>query len=122
MAHHVLVAPPNADRLLAELRAFDSLATLAFERRWSWTRSTAALWRRLDPELWELTHNPLVILRTISRPEIQRVLADAEFQRAVNLVLEESRRAARAPAWLRESHPDAPRTRAAYFCAASSSC
>lgn len=122
MVQRLRVAPPTAARLRAELSAFDSLATLAFDRRWSWTRSTAALWRRLDPELWELTHNPLVILRTISRPRIQRVLADAGFRQAVNLVLEESGRAARAPAWLRESHPDAPRPRAAYFCGTSSSC
>ena len=39
-----------------------SLAELALNLRWSWNHATDDLWRRLDPELWEMTQNPWVIL------------------------------------------------------------
>lgn len=56
-----------------EVEGFDSLAELALDMRWSWNHATDQVWRRLDPELWEITHNPWVVLQTVSRDEIERV-------------------------------------------------
>jgi hypothetical protein len=36
----------------------DALAELALDLRWSFNHSADQLWEQLDPELWELTHNP----------------------------------------------------------------
>jgi Protein of unknown function (DUF3417) len=41
------------------------------------------VWRQLDPVLWELTHNPWVVLQTVSREKLQRVLADRATVRAL---------------------------------------
>ena len=41
------------------IAGFDALAELALDMRWSWDRATDEVWRQLDPELWEITHNPL---------------------------------------------------------------
>jgi glycogen phosphorylase len=55
----------SIDRLLpTEVEAFDWLAELALDMRWSWNHATEKVWRQLDPELWEITHSPWVILQT----------------------------------------------------------
>ena len=41
-----------------EIDGFDSLAGLALDMRSSWNHATDVIWRRLDPNLWENTHNP----------------------------------------------------------------
>src|ERR1039458_6553414 len=38
--------------------------------------ATDGVWRTLDPILWELTQNPWVVLQTVARDQIERVLAD----------------------------------------------
>jgi len=94
---------------------FQALEELALDMRSSWNHATDQVWRALDPELWELTHNPWVVLQTTARDRIDRVLADSVFRHEVDRVLESRRRAAEAPAWFQEQHPRAALTCAAYF-------
>jgi len=82
---------------------------------WSWNHATDEVWRQLDPELWEITHNPWVVLQTVSRDQIERVLADPVFRKNVDGLVEASRQATDAPAWFQRNHGDAPLTCAAYF-------
>ena len=50
------------------------LAELALDMRWSWNHATDEVWRQLDPDLWEITHNPWVVLQTVSAgPDRARV-------------------------------------------------
>ena len=59
-----------------EVEGFDSLAELALDVQWSWNHATDGLWRTLDPVLWDLTQNPWVVLQTVSRDQLEHVLAD----------------------------------------------
>ncbi len=115
MSEPTRVSHPIYNLLPTEIEGFDSLADLALDMRWSWNHATDEVWRQLDPELWEITHNPWVVLQTVSRDQIERVLGDPAFRKNVDDLVEASRQAAKAPAWFQESHPDAPLTRAAYF-------
>ena len=65
-------------------RGSSSLAELALDMRWSWNHATDEVWRQLDPELWEITHNPWAVLQTVSRDRIERVLADPAFRKNVD--------------------------------------
>ena len=71
---------------------------------------TDEVWRQLDPRLWEITHNPWVVLQTVSRDQIERVLADPVFRKNVDGLVEASRQAAEAPAWFQQNHPEGPLT------------
>ena len=77
-------ATPYTNLLPTEIEGFDSLAELALDMRWSWNHATDEVWRQLDPELWEITHNPWVVLQTVSRDQIERVLADPVFRKNVD--------------------------------------
>ncbi len=108
-------AHPVYHLLPAEIEGFDSLAELALDMHWAWNHATDEVWRELDPELWSITHNPWVVLQTVSRDRIERVLADTAFRKNVDALVEDSRRAAEAPAWFQRNHLDGPLTCAAYF-------
>jgi len=66
---------PLYNLLPTGIEGFDSLAELALDMGWSWNHATDEVWRQLDPELWEFTHNPWVVLKTVSRDRIESELA-----------------------------------------------
>ena len=115
MSEHTRVSHPAYNLLPTEIEGFDSLAELALDMHWSWNHSTDEVWRQLDSKLWEITHNPWVVLQTVSRDQIERVLADPGFRKNVDDLVETGRQAAEAPAWFQRNHADAPLTCAAYF-------
>jgi starch phosphorylase len=65
--------------------------------------------------LWELTHNPWVVLQTVSRDQIERVLVDPVFRKNVDGLVRTRRQAVAAPAWFQQEHSKSPLTCVAYF-------
>ncbi|MGD0964674.1 MAG: alpha-glucan family phosphorylase [Candidatus Acidiferrales bacterium] len=102
--------------LPTEVPGFDSLAELALDMRWSWNHATDGVWRSLDPVLWKLTQNPWVVLQTVSRDQLERVLADPAFRKNIDELLQAKRQASETPAWFQQKHPQSPLTCVAYFC------
>jgi starch phosphorylase len=98
-----------------DIEGFDSLAELALDMRWSWNHGADNLWRQLDPGLWEFTQNPSVVLQTVSREKLERVLADPVFRKHMDDLLQAKLHAAETPAWFQQHHPNAPLTCVAYF-------
>ena len=115
MSDEARVSHPIYNLLPTEIDGFDSLAELALDMRWSWNHATDRVWRTLDPILWELTQNPWVVLQTVSRDQIERVLADPAFRKNIDDLLRDKRQAAERPAWFQQKHPQAPLTCVAYF-------
>ena len=115
MSKDTRVSHPIYSLLPTEVEGFDPLAELALDLRWSWNHATDGVWRQLDPELWEITHNPWVVLQTVSRDQIGRVLADPAFRRNVDGLVQTKRQAVEAPAWFEQNHSGGTLTCAAYF-------
>jgi starch phosphorylase len=40
---------------------------LALDIHSAWNHTADRVWQQLDPTMWDLTHNPWVILQTVSR-------------------------------------------------------
>ncbi|MGB9512116.1 MAG: alpha-glucan family phosphorylase, partial [Candidatus Acidiferrum sp.] len=115
MSEQTRVSHPIYSLLPRAVEGFDSLAELALDMRWSWNHATDGLWRTLDPILWELTQNPWVVLQTVSRNQLERVLADPAFRKNIDELLRATRQAEKTPAWFQQKHPQAPLTCVAYF-------
>ncbi len=98
-----------------KIDGFSALAELALDMQWSWSHATDEVWRQLDTALWEATYNPWVVLQTVSRDRIEKVLADPVFRKQVDGLVEAGRLAAEAPAWFQRNHSNAPLTSVAYF-------
>jgi starch phosphorylase len=116
MSKQTPVSHPIYNLLPTEIEGFDSLAKLALDMRWSWNHGADDVWRQLDPALWELTQNPWVVLQTVSRDRLKRLLADPAFRKKVDDLLQAMRHAAETPAWFQQNHPQASLTCVAYFC------
>ena len=99
-----------------ETEGYDSLAELALDLRWSWDHATDEVWRQLDPELWELTQNPWVVLQTASQDKLKAVLANPAFRKNMDDLLQSKRQRAETPASFQKSHPQSPLKCVAYFC------
>jgi glycogen phosphorylase len=115
MSEQTRVSHPLYNLLPTEIEGFDALAELAFDLRWSWNHATDELWRQLDPELWEITYNPWVVLQTVSRDRIERVLADPLFHKKVDELVQTRRKTMGTTAWFQKNHAETPLTCCAYF-------
>jgi len=115
MSKQTRVIHPIYSLLPTEVEGFDPLAELALDVRWSWNHAADEVWLQLDPALWELTHNPWVVLQTVSRDQLERVLADPAFRGKVDALVQSKEHAAAAPAWFQQNHPHPPLTCVAYF-------
>ena len=93
----------------------DALTDLALDLRWSFNHSADRLWEQLDPELWDLTHNPWVILQTVSRDKLQSVTADPAFQRLLTDLHRENALAKESGAWFQKAYPRSGISTIAYF-------
>jgi starch phosphorylase len=115
MSKRTRTSHPIYSLLPTEVEGFDSLAELALDMRWSWNHAADEVWRQLDPDLWELTYNPWVVLQTVSRGRIERMTADPIFRKTVDDLVQAKRQAAEAPAWFQRTHSPSPLTCVAYF-------
>jgi len=93
----------------------DALAQLALDVRWSWNHSADKLWQQLDPELWDLTHNPWVVLQTVSRQRLERVTSDTAFLGMLEELTQAKRTDSEVPRWFQQTHPNSPLKIVAYF-------
>ncbi|RFC32393.1 MAG: Protein of unknown function (DUF3417) [Candidatus Nitrotoga sp. SPKER] len=90
------------------LEGFDALAELALAMHSSGTHGVDSIWRQLNPELWDLTHNPWAVLQTIQREKFQCELADPTFCNRIDDLVQARRASAHAPAWFQQTYPQSP--------------
>jgi glycogen phosphorylase len=93
----------------------DALTDLALDLRWSFNHSADQLWEQLDPELWELTHNPWVLLQTVSREKLQRITSNPDFQKHLADLHREKMIAEESETWFQKAHPRSGVSKIAYF-------
>lgn len=93
----------------------ESLAELALNIRWSWNHEADQLWQQLDPALWELTHNPWIVLQTVSGDQLERQLANPAFSEKINELLKIKEQANAEQGWFQQAHPNSCLSCVAYF-------
>ena len=101
--------------LSSGIEGMDRLADLALDLRWSWDHAADALWRELDQELWESTHNPWVVLQTVSGEHLEKKLKDPDFVKRMVELIKHKELNISNPAWFQQNYPDSPLKCAAYF-------
>jgi glycogen phosphorylase len=97
------------------IEGIDKLAELAIDMRWSWNHSADKIWQQLEPSLWELTHNPWIVLQTVSYDHLEQQMADPVFRAMIDELMSSKETKAGSPAWFQENHPDSHLTSIAYF-------
>jgi starch phosphorylase len=98
-----------------DIEGVDALVELALDLRSSWHHGADNVWRQLDPGLWEATQNPWLVLRTVSRDRLNRLLGTADFRKTVEDLVRARRTAAAAPSWFQQACPKSQLSNVAYF-------
>src|SRR5215470_14580616 len=98
-----------------DIDGIEQLFELALDLRWSWNQSADELWGQIDPELWAVTHNPWVVLQTVSRTKLKELAANQAFRRQVETLLHTQRQYGEAQGWFQHVHGKAPLKSVAYF-------
>ncbi|HEY3275003.1 MAG TPA: alpha-glucan family phosphorylase [Syntrophorhabdaceae bacterium] len=109
------LASPLCSFVPGDIEGADALLELALDMRWSWNHAADEIWRQLDPALWDLTYNPLVLLETVSKDRIRTTLADPAIRRKLDDLVQAKRRGAAEQGWFQENHTGSPLTGIAYF-------
>ena len=95
--------------------AMEALTEIALNLRWSWNHAADELWSQLDPELWELTRNPWVMLQTVSREKLNALTSDQRFQERLDEILQRRKRREQTSSWFQRTYSEPPFTHVAYF-------
>src|SRR5258708_15998091 len=98
-----------------QIEGFDSLVSLAMDMRWSWNNAADELWEQLDPALWEQTHNPWLVLQTVSGDQLRRQLTSASFREKVDALIQARERDDLKFTWFGKNYPDTSLSTVAYF-------
>jgi starch phosphorylase len=109
------ILKPLYSSLSAHIDGFDSLEELALDLRWSWDHSVDEIWRKLDPVLWDFTHNPWVVLQTVSREHFKSVMGEPAFRNKFDALVKSRKDANTNPGWFQQNYPDSSLTCVAYF-------
>src|SRR5690606_32302621 len=81
---------------------------------WYWDHSADEIWEKLAPDLWEQTHNPWVVLRTVSFDELKLFLTDQSVLDKIN-ELKSKKLPVSGNSWFQKNHADSPLNTVAYF-------
>jgi len=103
---------PNTETTTVDM---EQLQQLALDLFWSWNHSADELWGQIDAELWTLTHNPWVVLQTVSRKKLAALLADPAFRQRIGELVEQRHRQLDTPAWFQQAHRESKLGTVAYF-------
>ena len=104
-----------AQRGLSTKSVSEALTAMALDLRWSFNHAADRLWEQLDPEQWDLTHNPWIVLQTVSQERLQSVAARPEFLNLLAEVESGRQAAAQSEGWFPQAHPRSTLTGVAYF-------
>jgi starch phosphorylase len=93
----------------------DALAELALDVSAHWSRFTDPLWKQLNPELWERTGNPWLVLQTVSSDKLKTVTSRPEFRSMLNTLVQARSEDARSPRWFQQVYGNSALKTVAYF-------
>jgi starch phosphorylase len=97
------------------LPGYRALESLALNLRWSWSHAADKVWETLDPELWRITQNPLVVLKTVSLEKLENALKDQTFSQLVEELTAYNKAAEESPCWFQNHFSTHPLKSIVYF-------
>ena len=106
---------PGYRILSSDIEGFDSLSDFALDMRCSWNHSADEIWQQLEPDLWDSTHNPGIVLQSVSKDKFKKIMSDPVFRKKVNDLIQSKEDDIIGPAWFQKRYPESVLTTVAYF-------
>jgi starch phosphorylase len=93
----------------------EGLYDLALDLRWTGSETTDRIWEILDPDAWERTNNPFILLENVSEERLKEVARNEELRKELISLLERRKVALEGKTWYESNYPDRPLGLVAYF-------
>lgn len=98
------------------VKNFETLQELSYDLIWYWDHRASVIWNALDPDLWALTRNPLVLLQTVSKERLDFILTDPRYSQLISeLKLADEKLHTPSQSWFEQKYPRSELTAVAYF-------
>jgi starch phosphorylase len=81
------------ERVAAEFLEF------ALDLRWTWSHEGDALWRRIDPDAWELTRNPHRVIQNLDKDRVIALFEDPLIREEWSKLVAKRRSYLDSPCW-----------------------
>ncbi len=91
------------------------LFEFALDLRWTWSHAGDELWRYIEPQIWERTQNPWMLLRNVSKDRFATLAEDKTFQAKLARLKQESNSYYSQDGWFKDEYPDCRLGSVAYF-------
>jgi glycogen phosphorylase len=105
--------PPFVDRPLPD--PLHILHELALDLRWSWNHYGDALWRRINPEVWSQTQNPVSVMQLTSTEHLQTLAQQQDFLALLDDISSERHEHLTRQSWYQQHYGQAGPRGIAYF-------
>ena len=109
MVHFSQDLPADLDPLI------EQIGDLATDLRWSWSHAGDAVWEAMDPQLWEQSGNPFVVLQNLSRERLEELNQNVQFKNHLDYLTTARNNYCESCGWFGEVHADAKLNGIAYF-------
>jgi starch phosphorylase len=96
-------------------KGLEGLLELALDLRWNKRMIYDQIWENLDPEAWERTHNPYLILQNISQDRLEEADKDERLKELLSLWLKRRKWSLEEQNWFEENGYDKSIGTIAYF-------
>lgn len=93
----------------------EALTELALDLFWTWSHGSDRLWQTLDPQTWERTENPWLILQRVSGERLAQVAADDAFKAQLQQLWQSRQEYLNSPGWYGQTCCGEKLKRVAYF-------
>lgn len=97
------------------MNSYEKLESLALDLRSTWNHATDDIWKEINPELWELTHNPWAVLQTASSETLTKLLNDQKFSYLLHDCAERRGAELEETCWFKQNHKAEKLSHVAYF-------
>jgi starch phosphorylase len=91
------------------------LIEIALDLRWTWSHAGDALWQTIDPEIWERTQNPWMLLQNVRKERLETLVKDQTFLNKLAELKRERTEYYNQDGWFQCEYGDCPPGRVAYF-------
>lgn len=105
--------PPFHDRPLPE--PLQVLHELALDLRWSWNHYGDALWRRINPDVWNQTQNPVSVIQLTSNEALHKLAQQEDFVSQLADITAERKEHLSRHSWYRQHYSQSGLRGIAYF-------
>ena len=93
----------------------EQIADLATDLRWTWSHAGDAVWKAMDPQLWEQSKNPFVVMQNLSRERLEELNQNSQFKKHLEDLIVARNTYCECCGWFGETHADTKLKGIAYF-------